>query len=113
MKLRAWHYDKRMSWSKAMDQQLVSRGQRVSTWLGHVGDHTILIIAALLPLILAVITHSIGDSNDASLVGWIAGMLLSFYLAWVVWQRTGLRLTRALAIVVVCLWLVYAVAALF
>jgi hypothetical protein len=90
-----------------MEHQLASRGQPVSRWSNHIGDHTILIIATVLPLILMVIAHNIRTRNGDSLAGWFVGSLLSFGLARFVWRRTGSRVTRALAVLVVCLWLVY------
>jgi hypothetical protein len=96
-----------------MDNQIVPRGQPVLRWLNHFSDHTILIIATLLPLILTVVAHSIRSSNGDSLVGWFAGSLLSFGLAWFVWRRSGSRVTWALAVLVVCLWLVFDGAALY
>jgi hypothetical protein len=95
-----------------MDQHLSSHGQPVSRWLSRISDHTILIIATLLPLILAATAHGIRTSNSDSAAGFLVGSLLSFGLAWFVWRRTSSRVTRALAIVVVCLWLAYDAAVL-
>jgi hypothetical protein len=95
-----------------MDQEVAQRAPWVSGWLSRRSDHTVLIIATILPLILAVIAFALGDSNGYSLAGWFAGSLLSFYLAWMVWERTRSQTTRALALVVVGLWLVFDAATL-
>src|SRR5215211_476037 len=102
-----------MSRSRDMDQQLARRAPRVSGWLSRRSDHTVLIIATILPLILAALAFAIRSSNNDSLAGWFAGSLLSFGLAWIVWERTRSQTTRVLAAVVVCLWLVFDTAALF
>jgi hypothetical protein len=96
-----------------MDLNSTIDGRHASRWIDRRSDHTILIIAILLPLILTVVAHSIRSSNSDSLVGWFAGSLLSFGLAWFVWRRSGSRVTWALAVLVVCLWLVFDGTALY
>ncbi|MFL5760907.1 MAG: hypothetical protein ACJ789_14380 [Thermomicrobiales bacterium] len=76
-------------------------------WSNRFGDHTILIPATVMPLILMVLAHGIRERNSDSIVGWYVGSLLTYGMAWVVWQRTNSRVTRGLVILVISLWMVY------
>jgi hypothetical protein len=96
-----------------MDQRTVIRRRYGAGLLDRISDHAILILTTLMPLIVAAFAHAIRDRNIDSLVGWYAGSLLTYAMAWFVWRRTCSRETKALVILVVSLWIVYDAAPIF